>query len=235
MSSTQKWIRNRIESISDRSVVITGSQTSGRGRSGREWVSPTGGFYSSFLLKPSPASNYAPCLSLLVAVILTRIMRQQGIMAFVKWPNDVIVNEKKVAGIIAEAGSFPESWFVLGVGVNLKGSPFISERKFLPAGAWSEFGKAPTPEDLLQNLLNELDSCWKNREDNPLEGITSELDSILWRKGQTVTLAGVNDSFQGVVSRIEADGSLVLLTDSGESQYVSGELVTVPEERDLYV
>ncbi|MCK5133279.1 MAG: biotin--[acetyl-CoA-carboxylase] ligase [Candidatus Sabulitectum sp.] len=229
--STQKWLRKRVAELSDRTVILAGTQTSGRGRSGREWRSPVGGFYTSFLLKPSPPIVLAPCVSLLAAVILTRLLKQQGMQAFVKWPNDVIVEGKKVAGMIAEAGSFPESWFILGIGVNLTEAPFIPKREFLPAGSWAEFGDAPAADELLQNFLIEFDSSWSNREDNPLDGITEELDSILWQKGEQVTLSGGLDTFQGFVSRINRDGSLVLLTDSGERQFVSGELLTVPEER----
>ncbi len=229
--STQKWVRKRLTELSDRTVVLAAAQTSGRGRSGKEWQSPPGGFYASFLLKPSPPLVYAPCVSLLAAKILTDLFRQQGISASVKWPNDVIVQEKKVAGIIAEAGSYPESWFILGIGVNLTGSPLIDERKFLPAGSWEEFGSAPAAGKLLKKFVEELDFSWSNREDDPMEGIIRELNSVLWRKGEQITLSGVTDSFSGIITGVEKDGSLLLLTDSGERCFVSGELHTVPEER----
>ncbi len=231
VTSTQKWVRERVSALSDRTVILAGVQTAGRGRSGRAWKSPGGGFYASFLLKPSPPIALAPCVSLLAAVMLARLLKRQGIPASVKWPNDVIVHEKKVAGIIAEAGSFPESWFILGIGVNLTESPLIPARKFLPAGSWMEFGDAPAPADLLEKFLMEFDSCWKNREDNPMDGIIAELDSILWRKGGQVTLSEGENTFHGVVRQIDGNGSLVLLTDSGERRFVSGELLTVPGER----
>lgn len=228
--STQKWVRKRLAALSDRTVVLAAAQTSGRGRSDREWKSPAGGFYSSILLKPSPPIALAPCVSLLAAVVLTRLLKRQGVTASVKWPNDVIVEGKKVAGIIAEAGSFPESWFILGIGVNLTEIPLIPERLFLPAGSWAEFVDAPAPTDLLKKFLLEFDSCWINREDNPMDGILEELDSILWRRGEPVTLSSGVNTFRGIVTRIDRDGSLVLLTDSGERRFVSGELQTVPEE-----
>ena len=229
--STQKWVRERLTELQDRSVVLAAAQTTGRGRSGREWKSPAGGFYSSFLLKPSPPAVLAPCVSLLAAVILTGLFRKQGIPALVKWPNDVIVQGKKVAGIIAEAGSFPESWFILGIGVNLTESPLIQDRKFLPAGAWREFGSAPTADELLKNFIKELDLLWRHKENDPMDEIIGELNSVLWRKGEQITLSGVTDSFSGIITGVEKDGSLSLLTDSGERRFVSGELHTVPEER----
>ena len=231
VSSTQLQMREGLAGFQDRTVIIASSQTSGRGRTGRKWISPFGGFYASFLLKPSPPLNMASCVSLLAAVILARLLNRQGLQAMVKWPNDVVVQGKKIAGIIAEAGSFPESWFILGVGVNLASSPHIADRKFLPAGSWSEFCDAPLAEELLREFLCELDSSWRGRENNPLVSVADELDSILWRKGSTVTLRGGREDFHGTLLRIDTDGSLVLLTELGETRFISGELNTVPEER----
>ncbi len=231
VASTQVWVRERVAALSDRSVVLAGTQSTGRGRSGREWKSPPGGFYASFLLKPSPPLASAPCVSLLAAVVLVRLLKKQGITASVKWPNDVIVNDRKIAGIIAEAGSFPESWFVLGMGVNLTCAPLLQDRKFLPAGCWTEFGDPPSADRLLNEFLVEFDVSWSNKEDDPMEGISGELNSILWRKGEQVSLSGGGDIISGIISRVDHNGSLVLLTDSGEERFVSGELRTVPDER----
>ncbi|MCK5785975.1 MAG: biotin--[acetyl-CoA-carboxylase] ligase [Candidatus Sabulitectum sp.] len=230
--STQKWVRERVSALSDRTVILVNTQTAGRGRSGRAWNSPAGGFYASFLLKPAPPIVLAPCVSLLAAVVLVRLLNRHGISARVKWPNDVIVEGKKVAGIIAEAGSFPESWFILGIGINLVDAPLIPERKSLPPGAWAEFGEAPSANVLLEKFLAELDITWPCREGNPISGIIAELNSTLWSKGEEVSLTEGTKTYCGVVVKVESDGSLVLLTDSGERRFVSGELLTVSEGRE---
>lgn len=231
VSSTQKWMKDRVTILHDRSVILAGAQTSGRGRMGRCWKSPTGGFYASFLLKPSPPPAHAPCVSLLAAVVLSRILSRHGIPVQVKWPNDVIAGGRKIAGIIAEAGSSPESWFILGMGINLAGAPSIPERKFLPAGSWADFGKPPSAEELLQKFITEMDKSWFCREESPVHSIEQELDTILWRKNKPVTLTGGEEKIRGTVMCIAPDGSLVLQTDSGERRFVSGELLTVSCER----
>ncbi len=135
VDSTQKWVRQRVSSLTDRSVLLASSQTEGRGRPGRTWLSPPGGFYASFLLKPSPPVSFSPCVSLLAALLLSRIMLRRGLDARVKWPNDVLVRGRKLAGIVAETGNRPESWFILGVGVNLQVAPVLRiEGPFPPAG-----------------------------------------------------------------------------------------------------
>ncbi len=229
--STQMWLRERITELPGFSAVIARVQTSGRGRMGKHWESPPGGLYSSYLVKPSPPAVYASCVSLLAALVLVRLLGKQGINAVVKWPNDVIVKGKKIAGLIAEAGSFPERWFILGVGVNLSTPPSVPDRKFLPAGSWSEFGTAPEAAELLKQFLLELDSCWTSGDESPLDGVLEELNSVLWRRGRKVVLSGGNESSSGIVSRIDADGYLVLLTDSGIQRFNSGEVTAVPEER----
>ncbi|MCD6587991.1 MAG: biotin--[acetyl-CoA-carboxylase] ligase [Candidatus Fermentibacteraceae bacterium] len=231
VASTQMWLRDKITELPSRTAIVARVQTSGRGRMGKHWESPSGGLYFSFLLKPSPPAVHASCISLLAALVLTRLLRKQGIQALVKWPNDVIVEGKKIAGLIAEAGSFPESWFVLGIGVNLAEPPFVPDRKFLPAGAWSEFGEPPEAAELLKQFLLEFDSCWEGGDESPIGGVLEELNGVLWRRGKRVFLSGGNEKFSGIVSGIDTDGSLMLLTDSGTERFNSGEVTAVPEER----
>jgi BirA family biotin operon repressor/biotin-[acetyl-CoA-carboxylase] ligase len=231
VSSTQSWLRGKVAALPDRTVVLAGTQTSGRGRRGNRWESPAGGFYASFLMKPSPPVALAPRVSLLAALVLTRLLKRRGIAALVKWPNDVIAGGKKIAGIVAEAGTFPESWFVLGMGVNLLRTPPVSGRVFLPAGSWSEFSAPPEATELLEQFLLEIDTCWADKDESPISGVLEELNAVLWRKGEQITLSGGNESFTGTVGRISTDGSLVLLADGGERHFNSGELASVPEER----
>jgi BirA family biotin operon repressor/biotin-[acetyl-CoA-carboxylase] ligase len=226
VASTQKWVKERILSISNHSVILASAQTMGRGRSGREWCSPAGGFYASFLLKPSPPMSFAPCVSLYAAVVVARLLKRAGIPSHVKWPNDVIVQGKKIAGIIAETGSFPESWFILGIGVNLTETPALPERKFLPAGSWAEFAPPPSAHNLLEDFLMEFDSNWKNRTDNPLAGAAADLREILWRRGKQVTLTAGDETVQGIIRQVDNNGSLVMITDGGERRFSSGELLT---------
>lgn len=227
VDSTQKWVKQRISALSDRSVFLASSQTSGRGRVGRRWESPSGGFYASFLLKPAPPVSHAPCVSLLSALILVRIMDRHGIDACVKWPNDVLVNGRKLAGIIAETGSTPESWFILGTGVNLSTVPDIPGRESLHPGAWKMFGEPPAPEVLLCEFLNELESTWPSVDIHPLSVVLEELQRKLWNLGNPVTVQSGEEITKGVIKGLDLNGSLLLSTNSGERRFVSGELLTV--------
>ena len=230
VDSTQKWVRQRISALSDRSVILAGSQTQGRGRIGRSWQSPPGGFYASLLLKPSPPMEFARCVSLLAALVIARIAFRSGLSAEVKWPNDVIVSGKKIAGIIAETGRVPESWFILGIGVNLKGVPDVPGRSILPPGDFSMFTDPPKPEGLLTDFLNELDSSWPSRSIHPLAGVMEELHEVLWNLDGEVSIKTGDEETKGVIKGLDENGSLILSTDSGDRRLVAGELLTVHGE-----
>lgn len=230
VDSTQKWVRQRISALSDRSVFIAGSQTEGRGRTGRSWQSPPGGFYASLLLKPAPPIEFAQCVSLLAALAVSRIAGRRGLSAMVKWPNDVIISERKIAGIVAETGCTPESWFILGIGVNLKDAPEVPGRSILPPGALRMFAKPPEPEEFLHEFLKEFDNSWPSRNIHPVRGLMNELHERLWNRGREVVIRIGEEENMGVIKGLDENGSLLLSTNSGDRRLVSGELLTVHGE-----
>jgi BirA family biotin operon repressor/biotin-[acetyl-CoA-carboxylase] ligase len=104
------------------SVVLADEQTAGRGRHGRSWISPPGGLYLSVLLRPNLAAGRAALLPLAVAVAACEALEELGLRARIKWPNDLVVADRKLGGILVEAssdGSRLEA-AVVGIGVNLE-------------------------------------------------------------------------------------------------------------------
>lgn len=95
-------------------VIVADEQEHGRGRFGRTWLSPKGGLYASLILDPSPL------LPLHVGIAVAEALRAVGINAMLKWPNDVLVGEKKIAGILIE---IVDERAIVGIGVNLATSP----------------------------------------------------------------------------------------------------------------
>jgi len=150
VDSTQDWVRRNLSHLPDRSVVTACSQSVGKGRLGRGWVSPPGGLYSSILFRPAPVPEFAPRVSLAMAAVLVRSLQSSGVPSLVKWPNDVLAGGGKIAGIIAEAGGHPEPWLILGVGVNLSCAPVVPGRSILPA---VHFIDSTVPLPLLENAL----------------------------------------------------------------------------------
>jgi BirA family biotin operon repressor/biotin-[acetyl-CoA-carboxylase] ligase len=101
-------------------VVLADRQTGGRGRLDREWASPPGGIWLSILLRPDVPPTRAPLFTLAGAVATARAVREAGVDARIKWPNDVLVDGRKLAGILTEMEGEADriSWLIVGIGVN---------------------------------------------------------------------------------------------------------------------
>ncbi|NLE36957.1 MAG: biotin--[acetyl-CoA-carboxylase] ligase, partial [Pirellulaceae bacterium] len=130
VDSTNSFVHERAAMLDDRSVIVANRQSSGRGRNGRAWYTDeAGGLALSILLKDGQllkthAAN-VPGLTQLAAVLLCRACAGLGVAAIIKWPNDVLVGDRKLAGILAEAkaGSDGIEALIIGIGVNLNTKP----------------------------------------------------------------------------------------------------------------
>jgi BirA family biotin operon repressor/biotin-[acetyl-CoA-carboxylase] ligase len=224
LASTNDFVRAGIERLPDRAVVMADLQTAGRGRMGRVWVSPAGGLYATILLKPAPPADLSPRVSLLLADIICDILKENGIRGRVKWPNDVIVDNRKLAGILPEGGTWPASWMAIGFGVNLSSIPAVRDRRGLKPAHWAGFGQAPTPDVFLVHLLGRLDGAWNDRMEDPLAPRLESITGRLWCLGERVCITSGRLEVTGTVTGLDREGGLVLATSAGLQSFHSGEL-----------
>jgi len=198
----------------DRTVVVADQQLAGRGRRGRSWRAPAGtSLLASIIVRPRLPQALLSTLSLTTAVAAAEALRRVAkVDARLKWPNDVLVAGKKVAGILLESrlsgGTAGASSVVtiIGVGINL------GQREFPPdlaEGATSiavETGQAPSRESVLAALLEEFDA-WRARLES--DGFAPVREA--WRRlsdtlGRRVTV----DAITGVATDLDADGALLV-------------------------
>ena len=202
-------------------VALCEEQTGGRGRMGRAWTAPAGSsILVSVLLRP-PAERRAAELSL-VAGVATAIAVEQatGLAAQVKWPNDVMLDRRKVAGILAELN---DGAVVLGIGLNVTQSPdeLPAETK-VPAGSLrSVTGRVLERGPILSNLLLELEQRYDAWRGGGLDGIYEDLGARDFLRGRRVTVDGVD----GVAEMINRKGLLEVSTGSGPLLVESGEVL----------
>lgn len=216
------------ENPPDFSLVIADEQTSGRGRMGRKWFTPSGaGLALSVILQVNAFEREKIALfSGLGALALVDALKTYDIVAEIKWPNDVLIKRKKVAGILVEAnwlGSEVEA-LVLGIGVNItpQAIPHDVELNFPATCAQAETALPQDRFDLLRVFLNFLLE-WRPR-------LGSEYFLRAWQSslafcGETVQVFGLEtEPVLGVVDGLEADGSLRLVVD-GELRLIrAGEI-----------
>jgi BirA family biotin operon repressor/biotin-[acetyl-CoA-carboxylase] ligase len=121
LDSTNRRARDLAREGADRTVVVADGQTGGRGRRDREWTSPRGGIYLSVVRRPDRPPGDAALFTLAGAVATARAARALGVDARIKWPNDVLVGDRKLAGVLTESATAGErlEWVVVGVGVNV--------------------------------------------------------------------------------------------------------------------
>lgn len=196
-------------------VIVATEQQRGRGRHGRTWLSPCGGLYASFILTPDPL------LPFLAGVALAQALGELGLCARLKWPNDVLVAERKIAGILIEV---IDRCAIVGIGVNIEQAP-------LPTATcvWAEARGSITRDTLLRSILDNLDSVYA-------EGILEKycaLSATIGRKVR-IELATTKDLkvICGKATGIDRSGRLLIETDEGSHAITAGECIHLRFDRD---
>jgi len=205
----------------DLSLVVADEQTAGRGRRDRKWFTPKGTALA-FSLLLRPAAEEKPFLTRIVglaALAVADSLRRQGLSAQIKWPNDVLINNKKVSGILTESVWSGEDidCVVIGIGVNvLKGSVPPSETLLFPATSLeAELGYAPDHLELLRDILTAL------IELRPRLGtgeFLAQWQDLLAFQGEPVQVeTATHPPMTGQIIGLNPDGSLLLQNQHGES------------------
>lgn len=207
-------------------IATADHQTGGRGRLGRRWEeAPATAVLLSVLLRPPPGRR-APELTLVAAVAVAQAVEDAtGLPAQIKWPNDVLLGARKVAGILAE---LRDGVVVLGIGLNVNQvEEELPERRELPAGSLRlADGRERDREQVLGLLLGRLDAAYAAWLAGALAALAPELDARDHLRGRAVTADGI----AGVAEGIAADGRLRLRTASGEVLVESGEIAVPTQE-----
>lgn len=220
-----------VEGAAEGTVVVAETQTSGKGRQGKKWVSPAGqGLWMSVILRPTLKVGDMPLVALAAAVAVERaIARASGLQAGIKWPNDVVIGGKKLAGILVEMQSAKDkvNYMILGVGTNLelKHSDLPSELVDRITSVHAAGGGLISREEYLVELIEELDKVY-------LQLCAGEFDLVLkaWRQkavtlGSKVRAEGPNQLIYGIATDIDQTGALLVTTEDGQQvKILSGEV-----------
>ena len=202
-------------------VVIAERQFEGRGRLGRSWESPPYcNLYFSLLLRPALAPVHAPQMTLMAAVALA-----DTVAAFVveppaiKWPNDILLQGRKVAGILTESSCDAKriEFVILGIGVNLN---FPRERmpetiRDRATSLMEVGGKSFSRENFLRRLIQDLDRCYGILEDFGFDAIAPRWEAYFALRGRRVRVEMVDEVISGTATGIDGDGALLLEAEDG--------------------
>lgn len=197
----------------DFSVACAGTQTAGKGRNQREWQSPEGASISCSVLVRA-ANAPAHWYGILIAMALTRSLREQGVDAGLKWPNDVLVNERKIAGVLGQAGT---DMIVVGIGINLLPVEIENSVSIQQLGLTVDF------DSQLAQVLREFVELRQQFEIESTSAIVGELRDISHTLGREVQVVTDSGKTRGFATDIDEQGRLVL--DQGKLIVSAGDIL----------
>jgi BirA family biotin operon repressor/biotin-[acetyl-CoA-carboxylase] ligase len=203
-------------------VIAAEAQTAGRGRSGRQWLTPRGAAIAlSVILRPKIEARHVTQLSLLGGLAALEGIRQVTTLpAQLKWPNDVLVRGKKVAGVLAEAGFTGNvlEYVVLGIGVNVNGGPPPDLKLDYEATSLADqYGAALDRESILQSILHWLRQYYSQLGTPELAQHWSDHLAL---RGQRVQVLGLAETVAGRMLGVKADGALLIQLDNGATRTI---------------
>ena len=215
-------------------IIIAEKQTGGRGRSGRKWVSPKGGIWMSIIiLQPkfdiSVTTLFPIAASLALSHAIEKVFKKTPEL---KWPNDLTIKGKKVAGMLVDASleSNRIESLVLGVGINFDVDVTQIERdlkdtpNFYGAATLGNLNKGVKSVQLVRQFLEELEKVYDLLNEQKTEGIISGWTKRSSTIGKEILVSTANGKVRGKAQRIDEDGALVVSGKNGSSRVVAGDV-----------
>ena len=229
VSSTQDVARELLnQGASDGTVVLAETQTKGKGRLGRKWVSPRGvGIWASLILHPkfadlSPESGLT-AISLTCSVAIANAIRKvTGLRSFIKWPNDVLLHQKKVAGILVEMAG--ES-IIVGVGINVNQEQFPESLRDSATSLMIESGKEVSRISLIREALHQLEYYYTLLKEKGFAPVKKKMRNISAVLDRQVVASFNGKKVVGQAVDVDMDGALLVRLDSGfQVRVVAGDV-----------
>lgn len=233
LDSTNKYAKENIENLSDKTIVSADCQTAGYGRFQRSWVDVgSENIYMTFVLKPSDTLQETHAnLTQYLSVCLCKQLEEMNLNPQIKWPNDVLLNNKKVCGILAETvikgGKL--KGIVLGIGVNLNAPIENLEKIDRPATSINlELGQKINKEEFMKKLIENFFVDYDEFLEKGFKYIKSDYNnySLLTTNHSLIKIAVFNIIKEGIFNGFDDNGNLLLLLPDGKIENINmGEIV----------
>lgn len=224
--------RKSVSGAKEGFVVIADKQNAGKGRRGRTWESPAGeNLYFSLLLRPEIPPEKAPMLTLVMAYSVARVIRSlYGMQAQIKWPNDLLLDGKKVCGILTEMhlqhGRIED--VIVGTGINVNGEQFPQELLDKAASLYQQAKKKLDRKELLEAVLQEFEKKYEIfLECQDLSYLQDAYNQMLINKDREVLVLEPGNEYKAIALGINQEGELLVKKEDGEIEAVFAGEVSV--------
>ena len=222
---------HRAEGMDEGTLIIAEKQSAGKGRLGREWFSPAGGIWLSIILYPQLFPSYISRITLMTAVAVVKAIKIcTQIESQIKWPNDILINEKKVCGILTEMSAELDiiNWVVVGIGINanidLRDFPEDIQENTISLKETS--GKEISRVKLVQTFLQEFEKYYEKLKRKEFSSILKEWKSCSHTLGKKIRVDIGERIITGEAIEINESGALILKKEDGElAEIISGTII----------
>ena len=224
------WVGKQICSEGDMEgihglVIIAEEQTGGIGRMGRSWVSPSGGIWITIVLKPGIPIDHVFMVTMAGSVSVARAIRKEfDLGALIKWPNDILIGNKKVAGLLlelsAEADIIHHCLLGIGIDVNVTLNQFSPDLQKEITSISTEVGHEIDRTTFLARILKEFENRYLLIESGEYEAIIREWKSLSCTLEHRVHITTMKNSFEGEAIDIDEFGALIIRKDNGKIERV---------------
>jgi len=227
VDSTNNWAKELASfGAGEGLVTVAETQSAGRGRLDREWISPAGGLWFSAILKPNLKPHEAVKLVFVAGLAVAEVFSEfYGLRVETKWPNDILVNRRKVCGLLAEMNTVGDTvnYVVIGIGVNAN----FDVKKALPEELWknatslqSELGRKVQLETLFRALLEKLEKVYELFMKEGFRPVLEEWKKYAFFLGRQVEVTIQRENVSGLALDVDQDGALVLKLENGRTKQV---------------
>ncbi len=211
-------------------LVVSDRQDGGKGRRGRSWASPSGvGIWMSLILRPEIAPSSASMLTLAAALAVREgIQEETGLSPLIKWPNDLVLNGKKICGILTEMSTelMEIQYVITGIGINVNQREFPSEIRDTATSLSLEAGRCFRRSSLIAAILKAFEKDYAAfLKTGDLSLLLEEYNACLVNRGKEVCILDPSGEYRAVAEGIDESGSLlVTLPDGTRREIISGEV-----------
>ena len=225
-STNSKAYQLALNGAREGEVVISESQKKGRGRLGRQWFSPPFlNLYLSVILRPKISPHQASLITLMAAVATAdAIQKFSGLLPLIKWPNDILLRDRKAAGLLNEIHSEMDRihFVILGIGVNLNMDEkmFSKEIRAVATSLKIEMGQKVSRKAFLQFFLQELEKWYSIFLEEGGAVILKAWRDRAYIKGRQVKVTSFGETVAGIAIDVDSDGALILETEDGKQKRV---------------
>lgn len=229
-STNAKGKKLALNGAEEGTVILARIQKKGRGRFERVWASPAGGVYLSIVLRPKQPIKKASLLTLIGALAVSKTIAHFGVSSNIKWPNDVRINQKKVAGILLETETDRKEMFyvVLGIGVNLNidNAQLPKELRNEATSLLQELGTFTDYKEFLKKLFSNLEISYSMFQNGDFDEILDEWKTHSDTIGKKVKILSQTGEIVGIAHDIDENGFLIVIDNNNKRKIIfSGDCI----------